>query len=68
MKENSTSTTYEHLGEHYRVTHYFGSNVMRIERLISVGILFKADMYETIYFGHADPIEWAVQFSRSAHN
>ena len=68
MKEQSTSTSYEHLGTNFRVTHYFGSNVMKIERLVSVGILFKADMYETIYFGHADPIERAVQFSRSAHN
>ncbi|MES2006889.1 MAG: hypothetical protein V4436_02140 [Patescibacteria group bacterium] len=67
MKENTTSKEYGFLDEYYRVTKYFGSNLVEIEQLVPNGFWGKSQMiYKRIYFGHIDPIQGAVDFFKSS--
>lgn len=57
------SKEFSFLGEYYRVTKFFGSNLIEISRLEQNGFWGRASMvYKRIYFGHANPIKEALDF------
>jgi hypothetical protein len=61
MKNPHIAKQIEWLGEHYRVTKYFGSNVLRLEKL-ERSTWFRNAEWRTVYFGHIDVLEDCVRF------
>ena len=49
--------------DNYRVTHHLGSDLIKIEVLRHKKSLFtEKHVWEKIYFGHASPIQFSLDF------
>lgn len=64
MENKSITREYEFLGAHYKITKYFGSNVVELEVLHKK--MFGRYKYQRIYFGHIDPLKETVEFFESS--
>ncbi len=58
MKKDRATFSFEFLGEHFRVSRYFGSELIEIEKLVKRR--FRNSQYERFYFGHPHPLEEAL--------
>ncbi len=63
MKKTRVTYSFEFLGEHFRVSRYFGSELIEIEKLVKRR--FRNARYERFYFGHVNPLEEAVSLFKS---
>jgi hypothetical protein len=57
------SKEFKFIDTYYRVTKYFGSNLIEISELVPNGFWGKSSMvYKRIYMGHANPLSEALDF------
>ena len=61
MKQNQIAKQIEWLGTTYRITKYFGSEILRLEELENSG-WFNRPRWKTLYFGHIDVLQDCDRF------
>lgn len=67
MKEESRQVEFKFFDD-FRVSHYLGSGVIKVERLKVWRHWItkeRKSKWETLYFGHVDPLEKVVEFHKS---
>ena len=60
---SQVSKEFKFIDTYYRVTKYFGSNLIEISELVPNGKFWGTGMvYKRIYMGHANPLSEALGF------